>query len=145
MPALSSTMEHNDEVGAGPTVLQVWRYWSAFMVTVVLLYMLTLYSPGQDHIAAIPLNGDGTWFLNYEGEEIQDPEILSHGIGHSIDNARDADIIFLGSSRLIFGLDWRLFEDFEHKHRLKMFNMAMAGMGNGELSLRIIRKYGLHP
>jgi hypothetical protein len=110
------------------------------------LAFLWTYSPGQDHLASISLDGDGTWFHNYEiAREIQDQEIFYHGIGHSIDNLRQADIVFLGWSRLIFGLDWRLFEEFERKHHLKMFNMGLAGVFSGEFSLRIIRKWGLHP
>src|SRR5262249_52035328 len=116
---------------------------------IALLLMLTVwwtYSPGQDHIASIPLNGDGTWYHNYEiAHEIQDQEIFYHGIGQSIHNAQQADIIFLGSSRLIFGIHREVFDDFARKHHLKMFNMGLAGVTNGEFSLRIIRRFGLRP
>src|ERR1700722_12483391 len=105
-----------------------WRhissYWSAFAVTIAILFILNawwIHSPGQDHIASIPLNGDGAWYHNYEiAFEMQDEEIFYHGIGHSIENAQQADIIFLGFSRMIFAIDWRIFEDFERKHHLKM-------------------------
>jgi hypothetical protein len=148
-----ATMDDTDGGGTAwpqvPTQRQLARYWSAFVVTIALLFMLTawwIHSPGQDHIASIPLNGDGTWFHNYEiGFEIQDNDIFFHSIGHSIQNAQQADIIILGSSRALFGFDWQLFEDFERKHHLKMFNMAFAGVTNGEFALRIIRKWGLHP
>jgi hypothetical protein len=104
-----------------------------------------LYSPGQDHIGAIPLDGDGTWYHNYGiGAQIQDTEVLYHDIGESIANARMADIIFLGWSRLIFGLDWRVFEAFEKAHNIKMFNLAFAGVGSGEFSRLVIEKFGLH-
>jgi hypothetical protein len=132
-----------------PTRRQVSRYWSAFATTIALLLLLAVwgvYSRGEDHIAAIPLNGDGTWYNNYEVEfEIQDNDILFHGIGHSIQSAQQADIIFLGTSRSLFGMDWRLFEHFEQKHHLKMFNMALAGVPSGEFALRVIRKWGLNP
>lgn len=104
------------------------------------------YSPGQDHPASISLDGDGSWYRNYDvGNEIQDHDIFWHGIGHSIENAQRADIIFLGNSRLLFGLDWRVFEAFEKKHRLKMFNMAFAGIRGGDFSMQVIRKWSLHP
>jgi hypothetical protein len=132
-----------------PTRRQLARYWSAVAVTIALLFMLAawwIHSPGQDHTGSIPLNGDGTWFRNYEvGFEIQDLEIFFDDIGHSVENARQADIIFLGWSRLLFGMDWRLFEDFERKHQLKMFNMGLADVYSGDFSLRIARKWGLHP
>jgi hypothetical protein len=121
----------------------------AFAAPIALLFMLVAwwtYSPGQDHAASISLDGDGSWYRNYEiGNEIQDHDIFYHGIGHSIENARQADIIFLGNSRLIFGLDWRLFEEFERKHQLKMFNMAFAGIRGGDFALQIIRKWSLRP
>jgi hypothetical protein len=133
----------------GRTERQVSRYWSAFAASLALLFVLAgwwTYSPGQDHVASIPLNGDGTWYHNYEiAFEIQDQEIFYHGIGHSIESAQQADIIFLGTSRLVFGLDWRVFEEFERKHHLKMFNLGLAGVSSGQFPLRIIRKWGLRP
>jgi hypothetical protein len=143
---------HND---AAASVPEPWvrrracPFFATFGATVALFLSLVawwLYSPGQDHIASISLNGDGSWYHNYEvGFEIQDQEILYHNIGASISNARKADIIFLGWSKLIFGLDWRLFESFEQPHQLKMFNMGLAAISSGEFSLQIIRKWGLHP
>ena len=83
---------------------------------------------------------------NYERNfRIQDNDIFFHGIGRSIRNAQLADIIFLGTSRPLFAVDWRLFEQFEQKHHLKMFNMAFAGVPSGEFALRIIQKWGLKP
>ena len=83
---------------------------------------------------------------NYERNfKIQDNDIFFHGIGRSIRNAQLADIIFLGTSRPLFAVDWRLFEQFEQKHHLKMFNMAFAGVPSGEFALRIIQKWGLKP
>jgi hypothetical protein len=136
-------------VSQGPTPQQASRYWSAFAGSIAFLFALAVwwnYASGQDHVASIPLNGDGTWYHNYEiAFEIQDQEILYNDIGNSIRNAQQADIIFLGWSRLIFAIDWREFEAFERKHHVKMFKMGMAGVSSGEFPLRIIRKYGLHP
>jgi hypothetical protein len=143
---------HSDREGdvpKAPTRRQVARYWSAFAATTTLIVLLTvwfIHAPGQDHIGSIPLNGDGSWYHNYElGHEISDPEILFDGIGHSIGNAQAADIVLLGTSKLIFGIDWRLFESFERKHHLKIFNMALAGISSGDFSLRVVRKWNLHP
>lgn len=128
---------------------EVTRYWCAFGVTLGLIFVLLLwriYSPDQDHLGSISLNGDGSWFHNYEiGFEIQDQEIFFNGIGHSIANAQRADVIFLGPSTVLFGIDWRLFEEFERKHHLRMFNMSFAGIGSGAFSLELIKKWGLHP
>ena len=133
----------------GVTRRQAARFWSAFatvMGLVVALVWWWSYAPGQDHMASIPLDGDGTRYANYEpGAEIQDFEILYDGIGHSIENAQQADIIFIGWSRLIFGLDWRVLEAFERKHHLKTYNLGLAGVSSGDFYLRIIQRWGLHP
>lgn len=116
------------------------------MAVIPMLFLWWMYEPGQDHLGSISLNGDGSWFHNYElAFEIQDQDIFFAGIGHSIENAQQADIIFLGPSTLLFGIDWRLFEEFEQKHHIKMFNLGLAGVGSGEFSLRLMRKWGLRP
>ena len=124
-------------------------YWWGFAATLALLFLVTNWwvnSPGRDHIGSIPLRGDATWYFNYEpGYEIQDQDIFYHGIGHSIENAGDADVIFLGWSKLIFGLDWRQFDAFAQKHHVKMFNMGFAGVESGEFARMIIEKFGLRP
>jgi hypothetical protein len=129
-----------------PTEKRTLKFWLAFLATLVLLCTASVYSPKQDHLGAISLDGDPSWYRNYEvGFEIQDNDILFHGIGQSIRNAQEADIIFLGTSRPLFALDWRMFEDFEREHHLKMFNMAFAGTPSGEFSLQVIKKWHLKP
>jgi hypothetical protein len=129
-----------------------WRalnYWWAFTGTFAALLLLSfwgIYSPSQDHIGAIPLHGDGSWYYNYESQfEIQDNDVFFHGIGRSIENARLADVIFLGTSRPLFAIDWRLFDEFEQRHHVKMFNMAFAGVVSGEFALQTIQKWRLRP
>ena len=128
---------------------QNFRYWTVFAATVALIFMLLLcwmHSPGQDHLGSISLNGDGNWYHNYEiGSEIQDQEIFFNNIGHSIENAQQAERYILGTSTVLFGIDWRLFEAFEKKHHIKMYNMAFAGIGSGAFSLRLIEKWNFHP
>jgi hypothetical protein len=135
---------NSNELKSTPT-----PFWFAFATSLALLVALMVwwnYTPGQDHIASISLNGDATWYLNYEiGFEIQEQEILYHGIGNSIPNAQQADIIFLGWSRQLFAIDWQIFDEFERTHHVKMFNLGLAGLHSGEMPLRIIRKHGLRP
>ena len=124
-------------------------FWAAFLGTVALVSALLVWSvraPGQDHFASIPLNHDGSWYYNYEvGFEIQDPELFFNDIGRSMENARQAEIIFIGWSRLLFALDWQVFNEFAQKHHVKMFNIGLAGVHSGEFYLRVIKKWGLHP
>jgi hypothetical protein len=61
----------------------------------------------RDHFASAPLEGSADWFENYEGlvtRQMQDRDVFYHNIGHSIENARKADIIILGHSVLEFAL-----------------------------------------
>jgi hypothetical protein len=141
---------YQDEAFVAPSARpRIWPFFVAFAATLLLCLSLVAWwicAKGQDHIASISLNGDGSWYHNYEvGSQIQDPEIFYHNIGTSIGYAREADIIFLGWSRLIFGLDWRVFEAFEQKHRVKMFNMGFADVHSGEFYRLIIEKFGLRP
>jgi hypothetical protein len=126
-----------------------FAFWLAIAITLLGFFCsgkCWSYSPGQDHITAISLDGNGTWYENYEpNSEIQDHDIFFHGIGRSMEHLQKADIIFLGTSRPIFALDWRGFEQFERDHQIAMFNMGFAGVSSGEFALRLIRKWRLHP
>jgi hypothetical protein len=126
------------------------RIWLVFIATLMagaLLVVAFAYSPGQDHFSSISLKGDESWYASYvlDEQQIQDPDIFYRGIGHSIDNARQADIVFLGTSRALFALDWQVFEAFAAKHHVRMFNMAFAGVMNGGFSLLLARKWNIHP
>ncbi len=104
------------------------------------------YSVSQDHFAAIPLDGDGKWFANYViNDPILDTDIFFHGIGRSIEHAREAEIVFLGTSRVVFGVNWRVFDAFAQEHHLKMFNMAFAGVMAGNFSKLLMHKWDLRP
>jgi hypothetical protein len=105
------------------------------------------YSRGQDHFAAITLDGNGKWYGNYVIKDLRilDTDIFFHGIGRSIDHALAADIVFLGTSRVVFGLNWRVFDEFAREHQVKMFNMAFAGVMSGNFSKMLIHKWHLKP
>jgi hypothetical protein len=152
IPAHTAVAQHPAElreVAQAQARRQYLLYWVALAGTILFIGAVIFWwvrVPGQDHLASIPLERDGSWYFNLElNFEIQDQEIFYHDIGQSIESARQADIIFLGWSKLLFALDWRQFGEFEERHRLKMFNMGFAGISSGEFSLRVIQKWGLHP
>lgn len=105
------------------------------------------YSPGQDHFGAITLAGDDQWYANYfiKEQQIQDTDIFYHGIGRSIANLRQADVVLLGTSRVVFGMDWRTADDFARKHGVKLFNLSFAGVLNNDFTRRLITKWDIHP
>ncbi len=105
------------------------------------------YSRGQDHFGAIVLPGDDQWYANYllKEQEIQDTDIFYNGIGRSVANLRQADVVFLGTSRVAFAIDWRTADDFAQKHGVKLFNLSFAGVLNSKFSQLLITKWKLHP
>jgi hypothetical protein len=113
----------------------------------LLLVSVFSYSPGQDHFGAITLPSGSQWYANYviSETEIQDTDILFHNIGRSIENVRRADIVFLGSSRVLFGIDGQTFDAFAQRYGIKMFNLAFAGVKSGEFSRLLIHKWDIHP
>jgi hypothetical protein len=120
--------------------------WAPLIAALAAVTAFAFWTLRQDHFTAIALDGDASWFANYEPNgEMQDLDIFFHGIGNSIRNAQRADIIFLGASRPLFALDWQIFEDFAQRHRIAMFNMAFAGVASAEFSSAIIHKWHLRP
>ena len=76
---------------------------------------------------------------------IHDQDIFYHGIGPSIENARKADILFVGHSKVELGMDWRSLEEFGARYGIKIFNMALPGERSGSIFLAIIKKFDLRP
>jgi hypothetical protein len=103
---------------------------------------------GRDHFAALPLRGDPNWYRDYNDmvtRELSDREVLYHGIGASIENARKADIILLGHSVFQFAIDNALVEEFERRHGIRIFNMYSAGNASGEFLRLIVKRWDIHP
>jgi hypothetical protein len=102
-----------------------------------------------DHFAAITRPGNTAWYQNLAGNyvtEIQDQDLFFHNIGRSIDYARQADVIILGSSLVSFALNEDVIRArLEKPYGLKFYNMAFVGVASGEFSRRIVEKSGLHP
>ncbi len=119
-----------------------------FCCACMLCLMTFLYTPNEDHIGAISLHNDTTWYMNFRranSMQFQDRDVLYHRIGKSIKHAKKADIIILGHSMALFGLDWQMLNAFAKKNHVRIYNMASASDASGEFSLRIIEKYHIHP
>ena len=102
-----------------------------------------------DHFTAIAPAGKASWYEDLGGDyvtEIQDQDLFFHNIGRSIDYARRADIVILGSSLASFAVsDETIHDRLEKPYGWKFYNMAFVGVASGEFSRRIIEKYDLHP
>lgn len=110
---------------------------------------LALATQGGDHFSAISRPGDPAWYRNFGGDgvtEIQDQDLFYHDIGRSIENARHADVIILGSSLVSFALDETVMrERLEKPYGLKFYNMAFVGVASGEFVRQIALKHHIHP
>jgi hypothetical protein len=88
---------------------------------------------------------DNDWYLASDFKGLLDHDVLYYNFGKSIENAKKADILFLGNSRVQLGLDRDLLQSFAKRHCLNYFNMALGNFESYQFSLMIIRKYDLRP
>jgi hypothetical protein len=122
------------------------------MALAILCFCVALFAWGmsgeRDHFASTPLRGSADWYENYEGlvtRQMQDRDIFFHNVGHSIENARRADIIVLGHSVLEFALINQQIEDFEQKYQIRIFNMVMPGLVSGAFVRKVIKRWDIKP
>jgi hypothetical protein len=116
---------------------------------VVAVAFFYFWAQDSDHLTAVTRSGATSWYQDLAGNhvtEIQDQDLFFHNIGRSVDSARHADIIILGSSLVSFAISEQVIrERLEKPYGLKFYNMAFVGVASGEFSRRIIEKYGLRP
>ena len=86
------------------------------------------------------------WYLAW-GREInhKDHYVLYYDIGVSIDHARRSDVLFLGNSRVLFGLPYGVMSPFFEGVGLRYFNMAFGHGETNVFPMRIIQKHDLRP
>jgi hypothetical protein len=102
----------------------------------------------RDHFMAARFEGDiKTYraFSNFPIPEIQDRDVYFHNIGHSIEEAKKADIIILGHSVWLYALDDEQVRAFNAKHGVHLFNMASAGNSSGDFIREVIKRWDIRP
>jgi hypothetical protein len=130
----------------------VVRYLASLLgLMVAMLGGLCLWlavQPG-DHFSAIGRPDDPAWYRNFAGDrvtEVQDQDLFYHDIGRSIDHARQADVIILGSSLVSFAIDQAVVtERLERRYGLKFYNMAFVGIASGEFVRQIVHRHRIRP
>jgi hypothetical protein len=122
------------------------------MALAILCLCVAIFAWGRsgerDHFASTPLRGSADWYENYEGlvtRQMQDRDIFFHNVGHSIENARRADIIVLGHSVLEFALINQQIEEFEQKYQIRIFNLVMPGLASGAFVRKVIKRWDIKP
>ncbi len=71
--------------------------------------------------------------------------VLYHDIGESIENARKADILFIGNSRMPLGLREQVIKPLADAAGVSVFSLAMGHAEGAEFARRIIHKHKLKP
>jgi len=88
----------------------------------------------------------GDWYVeNGWGREIVSHAILYYGFGRSIENARDADLLLLGSSRVLAGFAPDLLVPFAETHGFQVFNLGFGHVESDLFPGIVIERHDLRP
>jgi len=88
--------------------------------------------------------GDDAFFVYSVSDELSQM-VLYHGLGESIANARRADILFLGNSRMPVGLREEVIAPAAEALGLAVFSIACGHSDRTSFALELIRKHDLRP
>jgi hypothetical protein len=100
--------------------------------------------PRPIEIPAYPRQKDDAFFVTNGSEELSHIA-LYHGIGSSIEHARQADILLIGNSRQQTGLLEEVINEEARKLGLKTFTIATGHADKTRFALELIRKHDLKP
>lgn len=93
-------------------------------------------------------NAGDDWFLaNYGGTSRigLEPDIYYHDLLGVVAEVKKADIVFLGHSEVLFGIDDAVLRSFSQKHHVRVYNMAFPGEGAADFFVQLITKHSLAP
>lgn len=85
-----------------------------------------------------------SFFVESAGDDLSQM-VLWHGLGDSIENARRADILFVGDSRMPVGLREEIIVPAAAALGLRVFSLACGHVERVPFALELIRKHDLHP
>lgn len=90
-----------------------------------------------------PSEGEWYYALGELGGALEH-DVLWHGIGPSMDHARDAEIVLVGSS-LMGGIEWRTVQDYAARYKAKIYSLAVTWDYSPEFAESLMDKYGIRP
>lgn len=89
---------------------------------------------------------DPTWFpVFYRGGEHMDQTIFWNGFGESIESARRADVLLLGTSQILFAVRAHEMRAFEKRSGLSIFNLGFPFGEGYAFPLKLIERFDLRP
>ena len=88
----------------------------------------------------------GDWYVAVDEDSHNwEHDILYTGYGSAIEQARQADVLIIGTSRTELGLDPDTLAQFCAQHGIRIYNMALGFAESSVLPLEIIRRHDLRP
>lgn len=89
---------------------------------------------------------DPAYYLAHDRGGHLDHHVLYHGIdAEAIDNLKKADVLFVGTSRLMFALRSRVIRPWADAHGLTYYALGFGFREGDAWVLELIRKYDLRP
>jgi hypothetical protein len=129
-------------------VLATGALAALLMMSAAMLRPASQNLTGLSAFARISLFDHNIWYRDLGGRtvpEIQELDLFYHNIGPSIAEARQADVILLGPSFMLYAIDPDELRQFGKEHGMKIYNMAFFGVRSGEFSRELIKRWSLHP
>ena len=117
-----------------------------FLVATYLLPRLPLGPEASPRLLDVPpfeVPSD-SFFVESAGDDLSQM-VLWHGLGDSIENARRADILFVGDSRMPVGLREEVIVPAASALGLRVFSLACGHVERVRFALELIRKHDLRP
>jgi hypothetical protein len=119
------------------------KAWLAAALPLLVLFLAvaagTASLPDEDYWGAVAYQANPTF--QYRLFPL-DRDILYHAIGSASGNLQQADIVFIGHSRFLYGLHWQTLEEFSAASGVRVFNLSFAAENTGEFALQVLEKHG---
>lgn len=120
------------------------------MASIAVTYALFLTVPGLSGrvrniaLAERPLDPD--YYLAHDRGGHLDHHVLFHGTdGEALRNLKRADVIFVGTSRMMFALRARILTPWAAEQGISYYALGFGHRDGDEWVLEIIRRHDLHP
>jgi hypothetical protein len=125
-------------------------FLSALAALVLLTFGAWLVIPGfagrARNISVAQRPPDSAYYLAHDRGGHLDHHVLYHGIdAEAIENLKQADVLFVGTSRMMFALRSRVIRPWADAHGLTYYALGFGFREGDTWALELIKKYDLRP
>ncbi|MDA8016568.1 MAG: hypothetical protein MPN21_03885 [Thermoanaerobaculia bacterium] len=120
---------------------------ASFLVTVAIMPKLPLQQgqvPKKGLVPKLERPGGEFFYLIWKDGELSH-RVLYHDIGPSIDNARNADVLIFGNSRMQLGLRGNVLVPKAEAEGIDLFGLGCGNSEKIQFALELIRRHDLRP